>query len=97
MTDVGFADDPNLPIIGLVATALGDLCESVVFVGGCATGLLLTAQRADRPYPGTCRAIRPASREHPFYCSACVCLHKLRGDGLLAELGCPPKSRPPGF
>jgi predicted nucleotidyltransferase len=47
VTDVGFADDPNLPIIGLVATALGDLCESVVFVGGCATGLLLTAQRAE--------------------------------------------------
>jgi len=47
VTDVGFADDPNLPIIGLVAAALGDLCESVVFVGGCATGLLLTAQRAE--------------------------------------------------
>jgi hypothetical protein len=44
---VGFADDPNLPAIGLVTNALGDLCDSLVFVGGCATGLLLTAPRAE--------------------------------------------------
>jgi len=44
-------DDPNLAILVPVAKALGDLCESLVFVGGCATGLLLTAQRA--------QAIRP--------------------------------------
>ena len=47
MTTVGFADDPNLPAIGLVTKALGDLCDSLVFVGGCATGLLLTAPRAE--------------------------------------------------
>lgn len=47
MTDVGFVDDPNLRIVGIVAVALGDLCDSLVFVGGCATGLLLTAQRAE--------------------------------------------------
>lgn len=39
-------DDPNLAILIPIAQALGDLCESLVFVGGCATGLLLTAQRA---------------------------------------------------
>jgi predicted nucleotidyltransferase len=39
-------DDPNLAILVPIAQALGDLCESLVFVGGCATGLLLTAQRA---------------------------------------------------
>lgn len=39
-------DDPNLEILVLIAHALGDLCESLVFVGGCATGLLVTAQRA---------------------------------------------------
>lgn len=39
-------DDPNLPILSLIAKSLGDLCESLVFVGGCATGLLLTAPRA---------------------------------------------------
>jgi predicted nucleotidyltransferase len=39
-------DDPNLPILTLIANALGDLCNSLVFVGGCATGLLLTAPRA---------------------------------------------------
>ena len=44
-------DDPNLFILLPIAQALGDLCESLVFVGGCATGLLLTAQRA--------QAIRP--------------------------------------
>jgi predicted nucleotidyltransferase len=47
VTKVGFADDPNLPVIGLVTTALGSLCDSLVFVGGCATGLLLTAARAE--------------------------------------------------
>lgn len=39
-------DDPNLPILSMIAKSLGDLCESLVFVGGCATGLLLTAPRA---------------------------------------------------
>ena len=39
-------DDPNLPILALIASSLGDLCDSLVFVGGCATGLLLTAPRA---------------------------------------------------
>ncbi len=34
--------DPNLPLLILVADALGDLCEELVFVGGCAAGLLLT-------------------------------------------------------
>lgn len=29
MTEVGFADDSNSPVIGLVTTALGDLCESL--------------------------------------------------------------------
>ncbi len=47
MTRVGFEDDPNLRIVGFVATELGDLCDSLVFVGGCATGLLLTAQRSE--------------------------------------------------
>jgi hypothetical protein len=44
-------DDPNLIILMPIVRALGDLCESLVFVGGCATGLLVTAQRA--------QAIRP--------------------------------------
>lgn len=39
-------DDPNLPILTLIAKSLGDLCDSLVFVGGCATGLLLTTPRA---------------------------------------------------
>lgn len=39
-------NDPNLPILTLIAKSLGDLCESLVFVGGCATGLLLTTPRA---------------------------------------------------
>ncbi len=39
-------DDPNLPILTLIAEALGELCDSLVFVGGCAAGLLLTAPRA---------------------------------------------------
>lgn len=36
------ADDPNLPILLRVAQALGDLRDDLVFVGGCAAGLLVT-------------------------------------------------------
>jgi predicted nucleotidyltransferase len=34
--------DPNIELLARVATALGDLRERVTFVGGCATGLLIT-------------------------------------------------------
>lgn len=40
--------NPNLAILELVAHALGPVCDDVVFVGGCATGLLLTEPRPDR-------------------------------------------------
>lgn len=40
--------NPNLAILELVARALGPVCEDVVFVGGCAAGLLLTQVRPDR-------------------------------------------------
>ena len=39
--------NPNLAILELVAHALGPVCDDVVFVGGCATGLLLTQARPD--------------------------------------------------
>lgn len=35
-------NDPNLPLLESVARALGPLCERLVFVGGCAAGLLST-------------------------------------------------------
>lgn len=35
-------EDPNLPYLILVADALGDLRDEMVFVGGCAAGLLVT-------------------------------------------------------
>lgn len=41
-------NNPNLAILELVATALGPVCDSVIFMGGCATGLLLTQERPDR-------------------------------------------------
>ena len=41
-------NNPNLAILELVAHALGPVCDDVVFVGGCATGLLLTQARPDR-------------------------------------------------
>jgi|UPI00030DD619 hypothetical protein len=34
--------DPNLPHLEIIAEALGDLREQVVFVGGSTAGLLLT-------------------------------------------------------
>lgn len=40
-------NNPNLAILELVAQALGPVCDSVIFVGGCATGLLLTQERPD--------------------------------------------------
>lgn len=36
------AQDPNLPLLIWIADALGELRSDVVFVGGCASGLLLT-------------------------------------------------------
>jgi hypothetical protein len=34
--------DPNLPLLASVAERLGSLCDEMVFLGGCATGLLIT-------------------------------------------------------
>ncbi|MDO8767835.1 MAG: hypothetical protein Q7K57_03875 [Burkholderiaceae bacterium] len=39
-------DEANLAIATVVAAALGELRETLVFVGGCATGLLVTSVRA---------------------------------------------------
>jgi len=38
--------DPNLPMLESVARALGPLCKRFVFVGGCASGLLVTDSAA---------------------------------------------------
>lgn len=39
-------NDPNREILLLIAKALGELRDQVIFVGGCATGLLVTVERA---------------------------------------------------
>lgn len=39
-------EDPNLAILEIAAAALGELTNSLVFVGGCVTGLLVTSVRA---------------------------------------------------
>lgn len=41
--------DPNVHLVDLVAQALGDLCDELVFVGGCAAGLLCTSPNAPPP------------------------------------------------
>jgi len=41
--------DPNVAKVELIAQALGELREKVVFVGGCAVGLLLTDPAAAPP------------------------------------------------
>ena len=38
--------DPNVARVEVVAAALGDLCEELVFVGGCAASLLIDAPSA---------------------------------------------------
>ena len=40
------ATNPNLEILEIAAARLGGLVEELVFLGGCATGLLLTDQLA---------------------------------------------------
>lgn len=45
------SDDPNLPYLQSIATALGDLCERVVFVGGSTAGLLITDVAAEGVRP----------------------------------------------
>lgn len=40
-------DDPNLPYLRIVAEALGDLRDQVVFVGGAVAGLLVTDPMAE--------------------------------------------------
>jgi predicted nucleotidyltransferase len=44
-------NNPNLGILEIVAEALGPLKNEVVFVGGCAAGLLLTQARAESIRP----------------------------------------------
>ena len=41
--------DPNLQMVEIVAHALAELCDEVVFVGGCAAGLLCTSVQAPPP------------------------------------------------
>ena len=41
--------DPNVQMVEMVAQALGELCDELVFVGGCAAGLLCTSPNAPPP------------------------------------------------
>ncbi len=43
---INTGDEANLAILNMAALALGQLCDSLVFVGGCATGLLVTNVRS---------------------------------------------------
>lgn len=43
------AGDPNVQSVELVAAALGDLCDELVLVGGCAASLLIDAPTATPP------------------------------------------------
>jgi hypothetical protein len=45
------SDDPNLPYLRSIATALGDLRKRVVFVGGSTAGLLITDAAAEGVRP----------------------------------------------
>jgi predicted nucleotidyltransferase len=43
------AGDPNVQSVERVAAALGDLCDELVLVGGCAASLLIDAPSAPPP------------------------------------------------
>lgn len=45
---ISTADNPNLAILEVAVQVLGELTDSLVFVGGCATGLLVTRIRANQ-------------------------------------------------
>ncbi len=48
MTRVLTLDNPNVAMVELTAHRLGDLCDELVLVGGCATDLLVTVARAQQ-------------------------------------------------
>lgn len=41
--------DPNIQLVEVVVQELGELCDELVFVGGCAAGLLCTSPTAPPP------------------------------------------------
>lgn len=61
-------DDPNYEYLLLIADALGELRNDVVFVGGCTAGLLLTDRAWRHPTCGSLFA-KPLAR-----CSAKLAL-----------------------
>jgi hypothetical protein len=60
-------DDPNYEYLLLIADALGELRNDVVFVGGCTAGLLLTDRGAMVE-----AALRGATRHHSIRSSRCL-------------------------
>ena len=46
MTPATRAGDPNILILEAMVKALGELSDAMVFIGGCATGLLVTSVQA---------------------------------------------------
>ncbi len=40
------SQNPNIEILELAAVALGPICDELVFLGGCAVGLLITDSAA---------------------------------------------------
>ena len=48
MIDDSRLENPNLAMLEIAVQALGDLVDSLVFIGGCATGLLVTTVRAQQ-------------------------------------------------
>jgi len=45
---IAIADNPSLAILETAVQALGELTDSLVFVGGCTTGLFVTRTRANQ-------------------------------------------------
>lgn len=51
MRVVGVPGDPNIAAVQAAFSALGDLSDHLVLVGGCATGLLVTSPRSEMIRP----------------------------------------------
>ena len=51
--------DPNIAMLEAVVTTLGTLADKMVFVGGCAAGLLITDTAAPVPRRHSCSSSAP--------------------------------------
>jgi len=98
MIDASLLENPNLAMLEIAVQALGDLCESLVFVGGCATGLLVTSGSRLMSFTQARVMVAPALRRRPHRKDATP---EIRGSRLLhwreSSPKCPRRAAHPDY